>query len=119
MRISKLPGAFYQARCTACGALSTYTRFEASFYNFDTYLGGMTGTLYRLDIDRTDAKYGKVTINEALKPAVDREGGRSNLYLVPDELRCEKCGQIAVSQVQEWGAGFEEIVEAVELPVEE
>jgi len=97
MRISKLPGTIYQARCTACGALSAYTRFESSFYDFNTYKGEKTGALYRLDNDRIDAKYGKVTIEEALKPAVEREGGRQNLYLVPDELRCRKCGQIAVS----------------------
>jgi hypothetical protein len=119
IRFTKLLGTTYQTRCSACGALSKYTGFEASFYDFNTYLGEKTGTLYRLNVDRTDMKYGKITVEEALRPAVEHEGGRSNLRLVPDELRCQKCGQIGVTQIQEWGAGYEESVEAVELPLEE
>jgi hypothetical protein len=111
-----VPGTIYQARCTTCGALSTYTQFESSFYDFKTYLGETTGTLYRLDIDRTDLKYGKVSVEDALKPAVHIEGGRTNLRLVPDELRCTKCRKATGSFALDLGGGHEESVKAVLLP---
>jgi hypothetical protein len=93
-----------------------YTLFEASFYDFNTYLGETTGTLYRLDIDRTDLKYGKVSIEEALKPAVHIEGGRTNLRLVPNELRCPKCRKTTILPARDLGGGHEAIVKAVILP---
>ena len=119
MRISQLPGMIYQPRCSACGALSTYTKLDASFYDFNTYFGETTGTLYRLAIDRTVLKYGKVTVEEALKPSAEHEGSRSSLRLVPDELRCIKCGQVAIAPARELGTGREESVDAIELPVAE
>jgi hypothetical protein len=118
MKTSDLPGIIYQARCKSCGALTTYTQFEASFYDFDTYFGEKTGTLYRLDIDCTNKKSGKITIEDALEPAIERESGRANLRLVPEELRCPKCNQTSIMRIQEFGSGKEKIIKAVELPWE-
>jgi hypothetical protein len=116
IKTSELPGTIYQAHCKACGALSTYTQFEASFFDFVTYFGETTGTLYRLNIDRTDLKYGKISVEDALKPAVEHEGGRTKLRLVPDELRCPKCRQTSILRARELGNGHEESVKGVELP---
>jgi hypothetical protein len=117
MKISKLAATIYPALCTKCGALSTYAQFESSFFDFETYFGEVTQTLYRLDIDSTNKKYGKISVEDALKPAAEREGGRINLRLVPDELRCAKCRQMTILHAHELGNGHEENVEVVELPL--
>jgi hypothetical protein len=117
MESTELPAIIYQASCKSCGALSRFTQFEASFYDFATYLGKKTGTIYRLNVELTDLKYGSITPEEALEPAVKREGGRESLLLVPDELECPSCHQKSIQHDPLYGPGREELVEAVELPV--
>ena len=114
MKKIQLPATTYPSRCNACGTLSSFSQFEASFYDFDTYWGTTTGTLYRLNLELTDLKYGSVSVEAALAPAVDREGGRKNLQRIPDELACSSCRAVDLCRVIE--TGTEEKVDAVELP---
>ncbi len=115
-----LPATTYQAKCSSCGALSTFSVFEASFYDFDTYFGCTTGSYYRLNLELTTEKNGSVTVEEALQPAAEREGGRSNLLHVPEDLPCPACQRACIVKNRQFGAGnfvgCEEQIEAVHLP---
>ena len=116
MELTELNAMTYLGRCGSCGQLSPYTMFQSSFYGFRSYFGETTKTLYRLDINSTDEMYGKISADDALKPAIDREGGREHLHLIPDELKCSKCLKAAISMAKDLGSGFGERVQAIMLP---
>jgi hypothetical protein len=64
-----------------------FNTFEASFYNFATFLGATTRRYYRLDLDA--CHYLGVTPARALDPF--RAAEPDGLLEVPSELLCLRC----------------------------
>jgi hypothetical protein len=117
MKSQKLPASTVVAKCQSCQMPShSHSAFLASFYDFETYLGLSTESLYRLDLEHTSSKYGHISVEEALQPAVAREGGRNNLVLIPDQLSCLFCGKTRMKW-ESHGSESEHFVDAYVLPV--
>jgi hypothetical protein len=85
-----MPATIYSTVCPKCGRAVAFPVFEASFYNFATYRGESTDTLYRLDLDACTLL--GVTLESALAPAAQREGSASLVRPVPEFVRCGECG---------------------------
>jgi hypothetical protein len=117
MKTITVPAMILPARCQFCGNLSTFPVFESGFGEFEAFFGNATGTFYRLDLNRTSVRYGATAREDALEPAITREGGLENLRRVPEELSCQKCGNKGTHHVPELGNGHEEMIAVVELPV--
>jgi hypothetical protein len=110
-----LPATMYSTVCPRCGEAVEFAVFEASFYDFATYRGETTGSLYRLDRDACALL--RVSLESALMPAAEREGGASLVLPVPENVRCGECGLVfqgpALDRSRRLG---ERQIEAVELP---
>ena len=76
--------------------------------DFSTYIGGRTGTIYRVDLGKV--YYLGASLAELLSPAVQREG---RLTQVPDEIRCKLCAHVFSAASS--AVDGEEVVDAYEL----
>ena len=107
-------------KCSSCDlALNSYPVFAGSdFYDSETYIGLSTQMVYILSLEQTSAKYGSISVEEALAPAALAEGGRSNLVHIPEELTCPFCGK---QSVKSFGgrADVTHEIDAVRLPLGE
>ena len=106
-------------KCRQCDlALNSYPALGSDFYDFNTYIGRSTQTVYILSLEQTSAKYGSISVEEALAPAALAEGGRSNLVHIPEELTCPFCGK---QSVKSFGgrADVTHEIDAVRLPLGE
>jgi hypothetical protein len=76
--------------------------------DFATYVGGVTGSIYRLDLGKVH--YQGASVESLLSPAEKKEG---NLRRVPEEIRCKICGTVFSAR---WiPIDGEEWIEAYEL----
>lgn len=69
-----------------CGIPTEFQCFESGLGgDFATYLGGKTGTTYRVE-----CMYG--SIESAEQKMAELEGGSGNVIRVPASVRCKMCG---------------------------
>lgn len=57
--------------------------------DFETYYGITTGTTYRIDMIKVH--YLNQTVEELLKPAIEKEGGSKLIRHVPSQTECTFC----------------------------
>lgn len=79
--------------------------------DFGTYVGLVTQNLYRIDLNKT--RHTGKTVNEALLPAIAREGKAGMLREIPTGVKCKLCGY--VFEPTNYGVDGEEIVAAYDL----
>ena len=109
MRMSRLIISLCHANCPKCGLPTEFGMFESGAGgDFATYVGGRTGTAYRLDLGKVH--YQGASLTELLAPALEREGSLTKL---PDEVRCKLCGNTFCAASIPVDA--EELVDAYEL----
>ena len=88
MQETAIPAVMRSTVCPRCAASVAFPLFEASFYEFATYLGATTGRYYRLDLDY--CHYHRVTPERLLDTVrtIEPDG----LLQLPLELLCGRCG---------------------------
>ena len=116
MNAIELPATRCWTQCPRCNVGLEFSLFLASFYDFATFYGVTTGTIYRLD--ETFVHYGLCTRDAALAPAADNERGVQNVIELPAHIFCPHCKQVvegpAFEELQQLG---ETHISAVQLPI--
>ena len=69
-----------------------YSVCQSSFYDFDTYFGLKTKSIYRLD--REKIKYGTSSKQELLDQITQHEGGKEFIISTPDNIECKNCSHV-------------------------
>jgi hypothetical protein len=112
MKLSRLPISRCHANCERCGLPTEFRVFESGpGGDFGTYVGLTTQNLYRLNLNK--ARYSGKMFNEALSPAIEREGKGEMLREIPTALKCKLCGH--VFEPKSYRIDGEEIVDAYDL----
>ena len=88
----KIPANIYEMFCPHCGGRVEYPLFQASFYDYDTYLEIVTRTLVRIDLE--GVHYTKSSIADLLSKYAQKEfPNQKNVEWInlSEERVCEIC----------------------------
>ena len=109
MKQNRLPIMNCHANCPKCGLPSEFKMFESGLGgDFETYVGGQTGAIYRLDLGKVH--YQGKQKEDLFKEAVSKE---NHLTCIPQEIRCKICG--TVFKASHIMCDGEELIEAFDI----
>lgn len=79
--------------------------------DFSTYVGQKTNSIYRLDLGKIH--YLGKTLDQLLLPAIEHEGGITNLSAIPEQIKCKVC--CTIFSAESCMADDEKFIDAFEL----
>ena len=69
-----------------------YSICQSSFYEFDTYFGLRTKSIYR--VDKVKIKYGVHSEKDAITRITQHEGGKEFVISTTEKIECLHCNHI-------------------------